>query len=329
MLAGIAVFGVVDGSLWKALLTPTLAYRPAILFALTLVFGWRGFVWSQLLFFISFAAFLGWKGAVFVTPLFLISQALGLAVARRLARREPWLLGEISTLAVLAGAFLAPAVPALLSTKVLFVVGIPSVTGIPGIIDGWLRGSAGILAVAPAVLVYLSRPLKEWVGSDARNDRGDWQPTISTRDVLELAAEVVAWTAIFWMSVQFEMQYGLDVDFLTFLPPLALTLFRGMRLAVLALAANAVVVTTLWYLLHWEQAFSAGDLRLLIAMYSLTILVLAAVVDERQRDRVHVEKLRADGGRVARKRRTFPPGVRRGASRSRPCGQGLSFIQGQ
>ena len=69
MVAGIAVFGVVDGSLWRGLLTPTLAYRPAILFGLTLVFGWRGFVWSQLLFFISFAAFLGFRGAVFVTPL--------------------------------------------------------------------------------------------------------------------------------------------------------------------------------------------------------------------------------------------------------------------
>ena len=42
MVAGIAVFGVVDGSLWRGLLTPTLAYRPAILFALTLVFGWQG-----------------------------------------------------------------------------------------------------------------------------------------------------------------------------------------------------------------------------------------------------------------------------------------------
>ena len=59
MVAGVAVFGVVDGSLWRGLLTPTLAYRPAILFGLMLVFGWRGFVWSQLLFFISFAAFLG------------------------------------------------------------------------------------------------------------------------------------------------------------------------------------------------------------------------------------------------------------------------------
>ena len=88
MVAGIAVFGVVDGSLWRGLLTPTLAYRPAILFGLTLVFGWRGFVWSQLLFFISFVAFLDWGGAVFVTPLFLISNACALVVARRLARSE-------------------------------------------------------------------------------------------------------------------------------------------------------------------------------------------------------------------------------------------------
>ncbi len=290
MVAGIAVFGVVDGSLWRGLLTPTLAYRPAILFALTLVFGWRGFVWSQLLFFISFVAFLGWRGAVFVTPLYLISHACALVVARRLARSEPWLLRERSTLAFLAGAVLAPAVPALLNSTVLPVVGIPLRAGVPSTVDGWLRGAAGILALAPAVLVYLSRPLKEWTALDAENE---WQPTIATRDVLELAVEVVVWTATFWMSVQFKVQYGLNVSYLTFLPPLAFTLFRGMRLAVLALAANAMIATTLWYQLHWEQALSAGDLRLLIAIYSLTILVLAAVVDERQHDRGQVEKLRA------------------------------------
>jgi PAS domain S-box-containing protein len=116
-------------------------------------------------------------------------------------------------------------------------------------------------------------------------------PTISSRNVLELAVEVVVWTATFWMTVQFKLQYGLNVSYLTFLPPLAFTLFRGMRLAVLALAANAVIATTLWYQLHWEQALSAGDFRLLIAIYSLTILVLAAVVDERERDRGQVEKL--------------------------------------
>jgi PAS domain S-box-containing protein len=289
MVAGIAVFGVVDGSLWRGLLTPTLAYRPAILFGLTLVFGWRGFVWSQLLFFISFAAFLGWRGAVFVTPLFLISHAGALFVARRLARNEPWLLGEKSTLAFLAGAVLAPAVPALLNSMVLPLVGIPLRAGVPSMVDGWLRGSAGILALVPAVLVYLSRPLKEWTAFDAESE---WQPTIPTRNVLELAVEAAVWTATFWMSVQFKVQYGLNVSYLTFLPPLAFTLFRGMRLAVLALAANAVIATTLWYQLHWEQALSAGDLRLLIAIYSLTILVLAAVVDERQHDRGQVEKLR-------------------------------------
>jgi len=290
MVAGIAVFGVVDGSLWRGLLAPTLAYRPAILFGLTLVFGWRGFVWSQLLFFISFLAFLGWRGGVFVTPLFLISHAGALVVARRLAKSEPWLLGERSTLAFLAGAVLAPAVPALLNGTVLPVVGIPLRAGVLSTVDGWLRGGAGILALAPAVLVYLSRPLKDWTASDAESE---WQPTIATRDVLELAVEVVVWTATFWMSVQFKVQYGLNVNYLTFLPPLAFTLFRGMRLAVLALAANAVIATTLWYELHWEQALSAGDLRLLIAIYSLTILVLAAVVDERQHDRGQVEKLRA------------------------------------
>src|SRR5215472_14355452 len=155
MVLGVALFGVVDGSFWRALLTPTLAYRPAILFGLTLVFGWRGFVWTQLLFFTLFGAFLGWRGAVLVTPLFLIPNAWALAVARRLARNEPWLLRERSTLAFVAGAVLAPSVPALLGSAVLPIVGIPLRAGVPSTVDAWLRGVAGILAVAPAVLVYL------------------------------------------------------------------------------------------------------------------------------------------------------------------------------
>jgi hypothetical protein len=150
MVVGIAVFGVVDGSFWRGLLTPTPAYRPALLFALTLVFGWRGFVWSQLLFFVSFGAFLGRRGAVFVTPLFLLSHACGLVAARRLARNEPWLLRERSTLAFVAGAALAPAIPALLSSAVLPVAGIAPQGGVPATLDGWLRGVAGILALAPA-----------------------------------------------------------------------------------------------------------------------------------------------------------------------------------
>jgi PAS domain S-box-containing protein len=288
MVAGIAVFGVVDGSLWKRLLAPTLAYRPAILFALTLVFGWRGFVWSQLLFSLSFGAFLGWRGAVLVTPLFLTSHACALVVSRRLARNQPWLLGERSTLAFLAGAVVAPALPALLHDAVLPLVGIPR-GGIPAMIDAWLRGAAGILALAPALLVYLSGPLRRWTGSAANPEN---QPPITTRNVLELGVEMAAWTATIWISVQFQQGYGLNISYLTFLPPLVFTLFRGMRLATLALAANAVIATTLWYQLQWQQAFTAVDLRLLVTIYSMTILVLAAVVDERQRGRVQVEALR-------------------------------------
>ena len=83
-----------------------------------------------------------------------------------------------------------------------------------------------------------------------------------------------------------------------------------MRPAVLALAANAVIATTLWSQLHWAQALSAVDLRLLIASYSLTILVLAAVVDERQSDRGQVEKLRtAETALLARAKNVSVPRV--------------------
>ena len=164
MVGGVAVCGVLDGSLWKGLLTPTIGYRPAFLFGLTLVLGWRGFVWSQLIFLASFAAFLGWRGAVFVTPLYLLSHACALSVARWLARDQPWMSSERSTAAFLAGAVLAPAIPALLGSAVLPRVGIRLGPGLPAAIDSWLRGSAATLSVIPAILVFCSRPLKQWIG---------------------------------------------------------------------------------------------------------------------------------------------------------------------
>jgi PAS domain S-box-containing protein len=282
-----AVFGVVDGSLWRTLLTPTIAYRPAILFALTLVFGWRGFVWSQLVFLASFTFFLGWRGAVFITPMYLLSHAGALFVARKIARGQPWVSRERSTLAFLAGAILAPALPALLNSWVLRVVGVPLRPGGPASLDSWLRGTAAILSLVPAVLVYCSEPLKAWAGLQPRGER---QP-ISKRNWIELGVESLVWSATFWMAVEFKPLFGLNITYLTFLPLLVLTLFRGLPLATLALAANAIIATTLWLQLHWVHSFPAVDLRLLIAIYSTTILVLAAVADERQRSRVQIASL--------------------------------------
>jgi PAS domain S-box-containing protein len=288
MVAGSAIFGFVDGSRWRTLLTPTLAYRPAILFGLTLVFGWRGFAWSQLVFLVSFTFFLGWRSAIFITPMYLLSHACALAAARKLARDEAWLSRQRPTLAFLAGAVLAPALPALLNNVVLRVLGVAAPLSLPASMDSWLRGTAGILSLAPALLVYCSEALRKWVGLRSEGERH--QP-ITARNLLELSAEVAAWSVALWMTVEFRSRYGLNVTYLTFLPPLAFTLFRGMHLATLALAANAVAATGLWLQLHWQHAFPIADLRLLIAIYSVTILVLAAVVDERQRDRVQVARL--------------------------------------
>jgi len=288
MVVCAGVFGVVDGSLWRSLLTPTIAYRPAILFALTLVFGWRGFVWSQLVFLTSFVLFLGWRGAVFIEPMYLLSHAFALIVARKIARGEPWVSRERSTLAFLAGAVLAPAIPAFLNSLVLRVVGVPPRPGTPAALDSWLRGTAAMLSLAPAVLVYCSGPLKEWAGLQPRGER---QQPVSTRNWVELGVESLVWGATLWMAVEFKPLFGLNVTYLTLLPLLALTVVRGLRLATLALAANAIIATTLWLQLHWANSFPAVDLRLLIAIYSTTILVLAAAVDERQRSRVQVASL--------------------------------------
>jgi hypothetical protein len=147
--------------------------------------------------------------------------------------------------------------------------------------------------------VYGSGRLKEWVvGYPTEHD---W-PGIGTRDVLKLVLEVAAWSATLWLSVQVKSRYDLNITYLTFIPVLAFTLLMGMRLAVVALGVNAIAATTLWTQLNWGTALSMGDLRLLIAIYSMTILVLAAVVDERQRGRVEVARLLAAEARCARAR---------------------------
>jgi PAS domain S-box-containing protein len=286
---GAAFCGVLDGSLWRTLLSPTVAYRPALLFGVALVFGWRGFLWSQLVFLASFATFLGWKGVVFVTPLYLLSHAFALVAARRLSRGQPWLSSERSTAAFLTGAVLAPAIPALLGSAVLPLVGILAGPGIPAAINSWIRGGAATLAVIPAVLVFCSGRMINWI--HVRMDRYS-APPVDRRMALELGVQTALCTLVLWISVSLKARYGLNITYLTFLPPMAFTFFRGMRFAVLALAANTIVATTLWQQLHWAGALSAIDLRLLITICSLTILVLAAVVDDGQNHRGEVEKLR-------------------------------------
>jgi PAS domain-containing protein len=226
----------------------------------------------------------------FVDSLYLLSHACALVAARRLRGNEPWLSRERSTLAFLAGAALAPALPALLDDEILRVLGITFRSSVPPTVESWLRGVAGILAVVPAVLVF-SGQLKAWVGLQPERE---WQRPISARNVLELVGEIAVWTATLWITVDFKARHNLNVTYLTFLSPLAFTLLRGLRLATLALAANAVISTTLWNQMHWADPLSAGDLRLLITIYSMTILVLAAVVDERQRGRERMEGLVLD-----------------------------------
>ena len=279
MAAGAAIFGFVDGSQWRTLLAPTLAYRPAVLFGLTLVFGWRGLIWSHLVFVAAFGIFLGWRGIIFVEPAYLLSHACALMLARRLAGPEPWLSRERSVLAFLVSAAVAPAIPALLNATTGNAIGGTLAGVVPGMVDGWLRGSAGMLVIVPAILVC-ARPLKAWVLLSQKPERRE---PMSARDVAELAIEIVLWAATLWMTVHFRQRYSLNITYLTFFPPLAFALFRGMRMSALALAGNGMVATTLWSQLYWADAISAWDLRMLIAIYSTTILVLAAVVDERSR----------------------------------------------
>jgi PAS domain S-box-containing protein len=290
MIVGVAIFGVVDGSFWKGLLPPTIAYRPAILFALALVFGWRGLVYSQLLFLTAFALFMGWHGALLLTPLFLVSQSCAFSLARAFRGKSSWLSGEKATLAFLAAAAIAPLFPALLGTPAARMLGITRHSEVPEFVDTWLRGFAAILVLTPAVLMC-SRKLAAWGGVSTE---GEPPPPISGRNVLEVAVETAVWAAALWLTVEFKARYALNITYLTFLPPLAFTLLRGMRVATLALAAKGILATTLWSQLHWAGALPINDLRLLIAIYSTTILVMASVVAERKRVSRQVEELRLE-----------------------------------
>ena len=138
------------------------------------------------------------------------------------------------------------------------------------------------------MLVLCPGLLSRWVGLPPERE---WQLRVGARDILELGVETLLWAATLWATVHFKARYSLNVTYLTFLPPLAFALFRGLRLVTLALATNAIIATTLWTLFHWASALSVQDLRLLIALISVTILVLATVVDERQRGRSQVENL--------------------------------------
>ena len=288
MIAGAGVFGVVDGSFWKSLLSPTVAYRPAILFGFTLVFGWRGFAWSQVVFLAAFASFFSWRVALFIELIYLLSHACALVVARRITGGEPWLSRQRSALAVLAGAALAPALPALLDTGILHALGVPPRPGVPPAVESWLRGVSGMCAVVPAALAYGSWPLKKWAGLQL--DR-EWKQSVNLRNAVELALEMAVWGAALWTAVQFKARYGLNITYVAFLPLLVFTLLRGMGLATLALAGNAVIATTLWMQLRWANILSVGDLRLLVTIYSTTVLLLAAAVDERRRDKAHLANL--------------------------------------
>jgi len=251
MMVGAAIFGVVDGSFWTGLLLPTIAYRPAILFALTLVFGWRGLVCSQIVFLAAFPLFSGWQGALLLTPLFLVSHACAFWMARAFRGKSSWLSGEKSTLASLAAAAIAPSLPSLLGAPAIRMLGITRHSDVPQFVDIWLRGFAAILVLTPAVLTC-SRTLAAWGGVSTEDEP---PPPMSGRNVLELAFETAVWAAALWLAVQFKAHYALNITYLTFLPPLAFTLLRGMRMASLASAANGILATTLWSQLHWQKSF--------------------------------------------------------------------------
>jgi hypothetical protein len=237
----------------RTMLSPTISYRWAIVGWLILVFGWRGLAWSQVLAFSLFLYFFGWRGGL-VELAYMLSAGAAFLSARKIAQSEPWLSRERSTLAFLFGAILTPAIPALFNVTLLHFLGIvPAST--PPTIMSWLREGAGILAITPVMLVHLSDSVLRWTGQPSTDLR---RRPVTLAEATELAIEALWWTAALWASIQFRARYNLNVTYLAFLPPLALTLRHGMRLSTIALAVNSVLATSLWSALDWGQTYRSG-----------------------------------------------------------------------
>ena len=276
----ISLLAFVDGSNFRTIGSPTIGYRWAPVFWLMLAVGWRGLAWSHVTVVGLFLYFLGWRGAAMAEPVYFLPTLAAYLIAKKIAKSEPWLSHERSTLAFLAGAFLAPAIPAMLNEPILHALGRPTSTYGMTTLMSWLREIAGILALTPVLLVYFSTPLRRWIGEKLSEPPTKWP---SASEAAELAIQSELWTAALFAAVHFRAYYNLNVSYVAFLPPLALTLRHGMRLSTIALAVNTMIATSLWMALEWEPFLSLGDLQLLIAIYSIAILVLAAVVDERKR----------------------------------------------
>lgn len=106
----------------------------------------------------------------------------------------------------------------------------------------WLREIAGILALTPVLLVHFSERLGRWVGA------ASYEPQTTRPTAFELAGlaiQALLWSAALVAAVHFREQYNLNVSYLAFLPPLALTLRHGMRLSTISLAVNTIIATTL------------------------------------------------------------------------------------
>jgi signal transduction histidine kinase len=300
-IAGTVILGFIDGSMWRNV-SPNIGYRAGFFFALMLLFGWRGYVISFVIFLGVKFYRLGFHSNPYTESLYLffylVSYAGAFLLARQVAGKQPWLSRQRSTVAFLAGAILGPSLPALLllGHPFLTMIGLPLQGGPATAFVNWLRETAGILAITPFLLIGLPRRLRMSFGGPAESEK--WLP-LAALDFVELMIELTAWAAALLTSVYFIERYQLNTSYLTFLPPLVFALRHRVPLVASALAGNALVATGLWNVLHWDHAISAGELRLLVAIYSLTILMLASVVEER---RLFSERMDAQERTVARQR---------------------------
>ncbi len=146
------------------------------------------------------------------------------------------------------------------------------------------REATGILVMAPLVVLLFGPGLQAWIGSTGKDlSIEKWRP--SRVQLAEVVGLTLGVGFVLGVCILIRQQYGISAFYLAFLPVLMPVARYGLAMTSVALACSSMVATWLWAWLGWDSVLPATDLRILLLVFAVTALVLAAFVDARKRAR--------------------------------------------
>jgi PAS domain S-box-containing protein len=158
----------------------------------------------------------------------------------------------------------------------------------------WIGDAAGIVAVAPFLLIYVAPWVRRWIRAERAlpAPRPLWVRGLGLREGAEIAAQsasvlLVIWIVFSWRAERYQLLY------LYFIPLLWIALRHGLpgtTIGVLGLNF-ATAATSAWFR---TSAEGLGRFQLVLLAVSVTGLVVATIVSERWRAE---EALRVSEGR--------------------------------